>query len=54
VAGFEANGRPYDAPRDRVLAICADGWDPDYLDDALERGLMPRLGEALQDGEYLI
>lgn len=53
MAVFEANGRIYKAPRHRVLAICADGWDPEYLDDALERGLMPRLGEALEDGEYL-
>jgi phosphonoacetate hydrolase len=38
-----------------VLAICADGWDPDYVDDALARGLMPRLGEALAgSGTYAI
>jgi phosphonoacetate hydrolase len=38
-----------------VLAICADGWDPEYVDDALARGLMPRLGEALaSSGTYAI
>jgi len=47
---FEANGRRYRAPDRPVLAICADGWDPEYVDDALARGLMPRLAEALQDG----
>jgi phosphonoacetate hydrolase len=38
-----------------VLAICADGWDPDYVDDALARGLMPRLREALaSSGTYAV
>ena len=42
-ATFEANDRSYRAPGRPVLAICADGWDPEYVDDALERALMPRL-----------
>jgi phosphonoacetate hydrolase len=48
--GFAANGRAYGAPRSPILAICADGWDPEYVDDALERALMPRLAEALDGG----
>jgi phosphonoacetate hydrolase len=52
---FQANGRTYRAPERPVLAVCADGWDPDYVDDALDRGLMPRLAEALATGgSYLI
>jgi phosphonoacetate hydrolase len=47
---FTANGRAYRVPERPVLAICADGWDPDYVDDALGRGLMPRLAEALDAG----
>ena len=47
---FQANGRTYRAPERPVLAVCADGWDPDYVDDALERRLMPRLAEALTAG----
>jgi phosphonoacetate hydrolase len=47
---FEANGRRYRAPEQPVLAICADGWDPAYVDDALERGLVPRLAQALAAG----
>ena len=35
---FEANERVYAAPTRPVLAICADGWDPEYVDDALARG----------------
>ena len=52
---FTANDRAYTAPHDPVLAICADGWDPEYVDDALERRLMPRLAEALAaDGSYVL
>ena len=47
---FQANGRGYRVPERPVLAICADGWDPEYVDDALERRLMPRLEEALTAG----
>jgi phosphonoacetate hydrolase len=47
---FAANERVYEVPKDPVLAICADGWDPEYLDDALSRGLMPRTSEALDGG----
>ena len=49
-ATFLANGRSYRIPERPVLAICADGWDPSYVDDALERRLMPRLEEALTAG----
>ena len=45
-----ANGRAYRVPRRPVFAVCADGWDPAYVDDALTRGLMPRLAEALEAG----
>jgi phosphonoacetate hydrolase len=47
---FVANDRTYEVPRTPILAICADGWDPEYVDDALERALMPRLAEALDGG----
>ncbi|MGC9221327.1 MAG: alkaline phosphatase family protein [Solirubrobacteraceae bacterium] len=47
---FNASGRSYQAPTNPVLAICADGWDPEYVDDALNRKLMPRLAETLAGG----
>ena len=47
---FTVNGRAYAVPGRPVLAICADGWDPAYVDDALARGLMPRLAGMLADG----
>jgi len=50
VSTFVANDRSYRVPTRPVLAICADGWDPEYVDDALERSLMPRLAETLDAG----
>jgi len=47
---FEANQRTYSPPDRKILGICADGWDPEYVDDALERRLMPRLAEMLDGG----
>jgi phosphonoacetate hydrolase len=47
---FAANERTYSSPGTKILAICADGWDPAYVDDALERRLIPRLAEALASG----
>lgn len=32
--------------------MCADGLDPRYLDDALERNLVPRLRELSEQGVY--
>ncbi|MGO9753148.1 MAG: alkaline phosphatase family protein [Solirubrobacteraceae bacterium] len=49
-ATFVVNDRCYGVPARPVLAICADGWDPEYVDDALARSLMPRLAETLDTG----
>jgi phosphonoacetate hydrolase len=50
MASFCANGRRYRVPERPVLAVCADGWDPAYVDDALARNLMPALAGALAGG----
>jgi phosphonoacetate hydrolase len=44
------NGREYAHPRRPTVAITIDGCDPRYLDDALDRGLMPRLRDLLANG----
>jgi phosphonoacetate hydrolase len=51
---FTANDRVYEVPSEPVLAVCVDGWDPAYVDDALARGLMPRLAEMTTAGAYLL
>lgn len=50
---FTANGRVYCVPVRPTLAICIDGTAPAYLEDALARGLMPRLAAALDAGGTL-
>lgn len=44
------NGRDYRAPRRPTVAITVDGGDPAYFDDALARGLMPRMAGMLAAG----
>lgn len=48
-----ANDRTYRVPDEPTVVITIDGGDPAYLDDALDRDLMPRLADMLGDGgEY--
>ncbi len=44
------NGRSYRRPRRPTVVITVDGGDPAYLDDALGRGIMPRLAAMLAGG----
>ena len=44
------NAREYRAPMRPTMVITIDGCDPRYLDDALGRGLMPRLAAMLDNG----
>ena len=44
------NGRDYLAPARPTVVFVIDGGDPRYVDDALERGLMPSLDRILRDG----
>jgi len=44
------NGRDYKLPREPTVAITADGCGPEYLEDAMGRGLMPRLEGMLAAG----
>lgn len=47
---IELCGRTYALPRRKTVVFCVDGCSPEYLDDARARGLMPRLGRALDGG----
>jgi phosphonoacetate hydrolase len=49
---IELCGRGYAAPRRKTAVFCVDGCSPDYLDDALARGLMPRLRRAIDRGGF--
>ncbi|TGP55005.1 phosphonoacetate hydrolase [bacterium M00.F.Ca.ET.230.01.1.1] len=45
-----ANGRSYAWPRVPAIAICLDGCEPAYLDEAIEAGLMPALERIKKKG----
>jgi phosphonoacetate hydrolase len=45
-----ANGRNYAWPRVPAIAICLDGCEPAYLDEAIKAGLMPALVRIKQKG----
>jgi phosphonoacetate hydrolase len=51
---FTANDRIYEVPSEPVFAVCVDGWDPEYVADALGRGLMPRVAELTTAGAYMV
>jgi phosphonoacetate hydrolase len=45
-----ANGRDYAWPRVPAIAICLDGCEPAYLDEAIKAGLMPSLVKIKERG----
>ena len=48
--GISVNGRDYAAPKVTAIAICLDGCEPAYLDEAIEAGLMPALKAIKEKG----
>ena len=50
----QVNGRSYSWPRTNTVVICCDGSEPDYMEIAMERGLMPHLVSIVEKGENLL
>ncbi|MES0810369.1 phosphonoacetate hydrolase [Roseibium sp. SCPC15] len=46
----EANERVYQGPKVPAVAICLDGCEPEYLDVAIAKGLMPTLKKMREEG----
>ncbi|WP_171170213.1 phosphonoacetate hydrolase [Ruegeria sp. HKCCA0370] len=46
----EANERVYPTPKVPAIAICLDGCEPEYLDVAIAKGLMPNLKRIREEG----
>ncbi len=47
------NGRTYQWPKAPVVVICCDGSEPDYMEIAMDQGLMPNLKAIVAKGENL-
>ena len=50
ITPIDVNGRRYEVPSVCATVICLDGCEPAYLDEAIDRGLMPNLDRIIQDG----
>ncbi len=48
------NGRDYKRPTVPVVVICCDGSEPEYIDLARSRQIMPNLDRILENGENLL
>ena len=49
----DVNGRLYNWPGLPLVVICCDGSEPDYMELAMARGLMPHLQRIIAKGENL-
>ena len=47
------NGRDYDWPKRPLVVICCDGSEPEYMEVAMQAGLMPNLKRMIAKGEDL-
>ncbi len=47
------NGRDYHWSHSPVVVICCDGSEPEYIESALSRGLMPNLAKIVDGGANL-
>ena len=50
MAEIELNGRSYRLPMRPTVVICADGFDPAYLDAGLAAGVLPTMAEWHRSG----
>jgi phosphonoacetate hydrolase len=46
----EVNGRSYRLPAKPTVVVCVDGCEYDYLEAAVEAGVVPFIGKMLRDG----
>ena len=47
---ISVNDRSYAVPKTTAIAICLDGCEPAYLDEAIKAGLMPNLVRIKETG----
>ncbi|KAJ5748741.1 uncharacterized protein N7511_010437 [Penicillium nucicola] len=47
---FKLHSREYNVPTSRTVVICIDGFDPEYLQSGIERGLLPTFKGLMDNG----
>jgi len=53
VKSVSVNGRNYALPNKPLVVICCDGSEPDYMEIAMQAGLMPNLQRIVAKGDNL-
>jgi len=54
MSSIEVNGRTYRLPEQPSVVVCVDGWDPEYVSQAVAQGYMPWMTRTLAAGTAVI
>ena len=54
MSSIEVNGRTYRLPEQPAVVVCVDGWDPEYVSQAVARDYMPWMKRTLAAGAAVI
>ena len=54
MSSIEVNGRTYRLPEQPSVVVCVDGWDPEYVSQAVAQGYMPWMTRTLAVGAAVI
>lgn len=47
---IQIHGRTYQLPKKPTVAVCVDGFDPEYLDQGIKDGILPNLASFVKRG----
>ncbi|KAF2102469.1 Phosphonoacetate hydrolase [Rhizodiscina lignyota] len=50
---FQLHGRTYNLPTRPSVVVCVDGFDPEYLQQAIKDGVMPNLASFVEKGFHV-
>jgi phosphonoacetate hydrolase len=54
MSSIEVNGRTYRLPERPSVVVCVDGWDPEYVSQAVAQGYMPWMKRTLAAGAAVV
>jgi phosphonoacetate hydrolase len=54
MSSIEVNGRTYRLPERPSVVVCVDGWDPEYVSQAVAQGYMPWMKHTLAAGAAVV
>lgn len=54
MSSIEVNARTYRLPEQPSVVVCVDGWDPEYVSQAVAQGYMPWMKRTLAAGAAVV